>query len=239
MLHVAVNVADALCPPEAPTAAVADLDWRLAHLAGEALLEIGLKEVESSSRYVSILDRVRSWLVALIQKGALAPKERALAGATLGKLGDPREAAWSAPAEETEEEAVARPGVEYTWKTPLCGCDDPQKGFQVVETLRRAGIESWIDRASRFTPLGDSDTGQCILVAADQMDHARAVLAQPIPKDIVELSEMSAPEFEVPVCPQCGAADPILESVEPVNAWSCDTCGAEWEDEAEEEHSEA
>ena len=91
MLHVAVNVADALCPPEAPTAAVADLDWRLAHLAGEALLEIGLKEVESSSRYVSILDRVRSWLVALIQKGALAPKERALAGATLGKLGDPRE----------------------------------------------------------------------------------------------------------------------------------------------------
>ena len=157
----------------------------------------------------------------------------------LRKLGDPREAAWSAPAEETEEEAVARPGVEYTWKTPLCGCDDPQKGFQVVETLRRAGIESWIDRASRFTPLGDSDTGQCILVAADQMDHARAVLAQPIPKDIVELSEMSAPEFEVPVCPQCGAADPILESVEPVNAWSCETCGAEWEDEAEEEHSEA
>ena len=90
MLHVAVNVADALCPPEAPTAAVADPDWRLAHLAGEALLEIGLKEVESSSRYVSILDRVRKWLVALIQKGALATKARSLAGVTLGKLGDER-----------------------------------------------------------------------------------------------------------------------------------------------------
>ncbi len=157
----------------------------------------------------------------------------------LRKLGDPRDAAWSAPAEAGEEDAEARPGFEYTWKTPLCACEGTQQGFQIVEALRRAGIESWVDRSSRFTPLGDGDTGKCILVAADQLDHARAVLAQPIPKDIVELSEMSAPEFEVPVCPQCGAADPILESVEPVNAWSCETCGAEWEDEAEEEHSEA
>ena len=155
----------------------------------------------------------------------------------LRKLGDPRDSAWSAPAEDAvggaEDGTAPQPGVEYTWKTPLCGCDDPEKAFQVVEVLRRAGIESWIDRASRFTPLGDSDTGKCILVAADQLDHARAVVSQPIPQDIVELSQLTAPEFEVPVCPKCGAPDPILEGVDPINSWSCESCGAEWEEEAD------
>ena len=90
MLHVAVNVADALCPPEAPAAAASESDWRLAHLAGEVLLEISLKEVASRSRYASVLDRVRKWLVALVEKGGLTPKERAAAGIALGSLGDPR-----------------------------------------------------------------------------------------------------------------------------------------------------
>jgi hypothetical protein len=157
----------------------------------------------------------------------------------LRKLGDPRDAGWNAPVEEVHEDAEARPGVEYTWKTPLCGCDDPVQAFQMVEVLRRAGIESWIDRSSRFTPLGDSDTGKCLLVAADQLDHARSVLAQPVPRDIVELSEMTEPEFEVPVCPRCGAPDPILESVDPVNVWLCESCEAEWEEEAELDEPEA
>ena len=40
--------------------------------------------------------------------------------------------------------------------------------------------------------------------------HARSP-RRPIPKEIVEQSEMQIPEFEPPVCPKCGAADPVLE----------------------------
>ena len=33
-----------------------------------------------------------------------------------------------------------------------------------------------------------------------------------------------------PACPKCGAPDPLLESVEPVNTWSCEICNATWTD---------
>ena len=90
MIHVAVNVADALCPHDAP-AEVTDADeWRTALLAGEALLEIGLKEVMARERYTLVLARVRRWLLGLIEHGALSPTERAEAGDVLGRLGDPR-----------------------------------------------------------------------------------------------------------------------------------------------------
>jgi len=69
-----------------------------------------------------------------------------------------------------------------------------------------------------------------VLVAADQLDEARAVAARPIPPDIVEQSKIAPPEFEPPFCPKCGAADPVLENADPVNEWKCEVCGAEWSD---------
>ena len=51
---------------------------------------------------------------------------------------------------------------------------------------------------------------------------------RPIPKEIVEESKMQAPEFEPPVCPKCGAGDPVLEGVDPFNSWLCEACGNEW-----------
>jgi hypothetical protein len=133
-----------------------------------------------------------------------------------------------------DDVAGTRP-VEYTWKTGLCRCDSIDEAAQRGEMLRRAGIESWVQRpGSRFVvpwlELGVGDLQ--INVAADQLEEARAVILQPIPQDIIdELKEdQSAPAYEIPTCPKCKAEDPILESVEPSNNWLCESCGYTWSD---------
>jgi hypothetical protein len=67
-------------------------------------------------------------------------------------------------------------------------------------------------------------------VAADQVEEAREIAAKPIPKEIVEASRTGVPEYELPVCPKCGAGDPVLEDVDPVNRWLCEACENEWEE---------
>jgi hypothetical protein len=125
---------------------------------------------------------------------------------------------------------------EYTWKTPLCECYTQKEAAQLQEALRRAGIESWFNFGG-FTTSFVPTTSQSVmfgdiqvLVAADQLDQARAIAAQPIPQDIIEESETETPEYEVPKCPKCGAEDPTLESAEPTNHWHCENCDAEWDD---------
>ncbi len=41
---------------------------------------------------------------------------------------------------------------------------------------------------------------------------------------------MQLPEFDLPVCPNCGAGDPALEDVDPVNSWICESCGKQWKE---------
>ncbi|MFZ0746999.1 MAG: hypothetical protein WAM85_21530 [Terracidiphilus sp.] len=131
-------------------------------------------------------------------------------------------------------------GHEYTWKTLLCECDNHAKAWQISETLKRAGIESWLEGPqSTFQFDGNSPR---VLVAADQLEQARGIAARPIPQEIIDQSEADVPEFELPVCPRCGAADPALESVDPVNTWRCETCQKLWTDPAgdmKEENAEA
>jgi hypothetical protein len=120
---------------------------------------------------------------------------------------------------------------EYTWKTVLCECEDREEAWQICEMLRRAGIESWIDgpRGSYSPYSGELDLRTPrVLVAADQIDQAREIAARPIPQEIVEQSKMQTPEFEPPVCPKCGAEDPVLENADPANAWKCEACEYEW-----------
>lgn len=68
---------------------ISPLQWRLAALAGQAAAEIKLHEsVEESHQ--ALLERIAGWLAALVERGALEPQERAEAGNTLARLGDPR-----------------------------------------------------------------------------------------------------------------------------------------------------
>jgi ribosomal protein L37AE/L43A len=122
--------------------------------------------------------------------------------------------------------------VEYTWKLPLCECEDSEKVWQNQEVLRQAGIESWTDNGGYY--VGAEINNRRIVVAADQLDHAREVLTKPIPQEIVEQSKMQIPDYEPPACPGCGAADPILEGADPVNSWQCESCGKQWTEAAEE-----
>jgi hypothetical protein len=121
---------------------------------------------------------------------------------------------------------------ELTWKTQLCECEEREQAWQIREVLTRHGIESWLEGPNSRA---NWDMGvPRILVAADQLEEAQQILSQPIPRDIVELSQAEAPAFEVPTCPKCGAPDPILEAPEreddPVNHWSCEACGHAWEE---------
>jgi Putative prokaryotic signal transducing protein len=132
---------------------------------------------------------------------------------------------------EADQENTDQPH-EYTWKTPLCECDDKVEAWQLSEALRRAGIESWIEQegSSRYS-FGISNPR--ILVAADQLDQARAIAAQPIPQEIIDQSKVDPPAYEPPACPQCGAKDPVLETVDPTNSWQCEACGKQWTETAD------
>ena len=135
---------------------------------------------------------------------------------------------------EEDGDGDGRPG-EFTWKTPLCECEDRDHAWQLSEALRRAGIESWIEQPGRGWVIG----GPRVVVVADQLEQARAVAAQPIPQEIVDLSKMEVPEFVPPKCPSCGAEDPVLESAEPANSWLCEACGREWSEPVAEGDGEA
>jgi hypothetical protein len=114
----------------------------------------------------------------------------------------------------TGDEEEDRP-CEFTWKTLLCECNEQEEAWQIHEALKQAGIESWVE-------------GPKVIVAADQLEQAREIIAQPIPQAIVEFFNACDEDFKVPVCPQCGAGDPVLESADPVNAWRCESCGKQW-----------
>ena len=121
------------------------------------------------------------------------------------------------------------PPSEYTWKTLLCECQTLAQAQLLSESLKLAGIDSWIDdpnATNRFT--GMEHTQPRVLVAADQLELARAVAANPIPKETLEEANQPSAEFVMPVCPHCGGKDPALEGVDPFNSWRCDSCGCQW-----------
>ena len=116
------------------------------------------------------------------------------------------------PADEDE------PPSEFTWKTLLGDCESNDQALQLRAALMRHGIESWARQTQ-------------VYVAADQLEQAQAVAAQPIPQDIIDEWNTAVPEFEIPVCPRCGSKDDVmLTSADPVNAWVCEACEAEWTD---------
>ncbi len=86
-LHRPLALVAELCPSHRPETASA---WRRVWLAGDALLELGLRRAGDSALGEELLGRVTTRLVALVEGSQLAPRERSAAGVTLARLGDPR-----------------------------------------------------------------------------------------------------------------------------------------------------
>jgi len=130
--------------------------------------------------------------------------------------------------DESIEEIDEDTSVEYSWKTLLCECADMPEARAIARVLMAAGLESWIERSPQY---GET-AGPKVVVAADQLEHARHILEQPIRQDILEEERelQNAPQYELPTCPHCGAPVPILESVEPSNNWLCESCDHTWSD---------
>jgi formylglycine-generating enzyme required for sulfatase activity len=90
-LKSALCAVDALCPsPFLPGVSAVPADWRAASLAGEALLEIGLDEVQRHRLGRAASQRAQGWLAALLRAGAMSPLERARAGDRLAQIGEAR-----------------------------------------------------------------------------------------------------------------------------------------------------
>jgi ribosomal protein L37AE/L43A len=118
---------------------------------------------------------------------------------------------------------------EYTWKTPLCECDSTEQARQLVDVLRQAGIDSWVEHPGATYRYGSRDNAYPrVLVAADQLDQARLIAAKPIPREIVDEEKEEVPEFVEPKCPKCGSDDVVLEGVDPANIWRCEQCDEQW-----------
>jgi hypothetical protein len=123
---------------------------------------------------------------------------------------------------------------EYTWKTLLCECETMEQARQLSEALELAGIDSWIeDPSTSALRRGIELLHPRVMVAADQVEQARTVAANPIPQQVVDNSKFVTPEFEMPQCPHCGAKDPSLEGVDPFNSWRCESCGNQWTESGE------
>lgn len=120
--------------------------------------------------------------------------------------------------------------IEYTWKTLLCECDTLEQAQQLTGRLKLAGIDSWIDDPNLMSRFKSFEIPlPRVLVAADQLEQARAVAADPIAIEAPEGPAATLPaDFVMPVCSRCGAKDPALEGVNPFNSWRCEACGNQW-----------
>jgi len=218
-----------------------DLTANYREMSDGELLELAAKPEELTEVAQQVLrDEMKLRKLALA-----APKRAALVGAKENARVRWEPTNYRNEFSHQESEQTEGPR-EYTWKTKLCDCETRLQAIQLAAALERAGIDSWI-QTSRTSGDPTDLTYPRILVAADQLEQAQAVAAQPIPQDIIDESleeQTSEPqEFEVPRCPQCGAPDPVLcpaeeskigdpkpDDKEWINTWYCEFCGAEWTD---------
>ena len=88
---------------------------------------------------------------------------------------------------------------------------------------RQAGLDGLVKEPQEF-----GRRYAHVVVAADQLEQARAIATQPIPQEIVYGEAEAEPEFVEPECPKCGSNDVVLEGVDPKNRWRCEECGEQW-----------
>jgi hypothetical protein len=114
----------------------------------------------------------------------------------------------------------------------ICTCDSLEQADLVCYALGLQKIEAAVYRPQEkyAQPLPQ------VRVAPSDVERAREILAQGISDQVIrEFESQPAPDdFVEPACPKCGAPDALLESVDPVNQWLCETCGTRWQDEVRE-----
>jgi hypothetical protein len=98
---------------------------------------------------------------------------------------------------------------------------DVEEAYIAQSVLRSAGIESVVPTSE----MGAIDTPRLVVAPADA-NTAQLILSRP-----THTGSADDAGFVEPVCPQCGAADPLLESVDPTNEWRCESCDHVWRDE--------
>ena len=112
-----------------------DIAWRKAWMAGDVLLEIGLNRIQESTLGKDLLFRVRDRLAGLLASGHLEPGERAAAGNTLSRLGDPR----------------FRPDTWYLTDEPLLGFVEIQEGPFLMGSDKEQDQDAYEDESPRHT----------------------------------------------------------------------------------------
>jgi len=129
------------------------------------------------------------------------------------------------------QEGTESDEADFTWKTVLCECEEPIQAYALRVVLAKAGIECWVEGVRG----GSGLPYPRVLVAADELDAARALADQPIPQEVFDELSQEVPEFDPGTCPACHTPDPVLEDVEPTNQWLCENCGHRWSDPLPEE----
>jgi len=114
---------------------------------------------------------------------------------------------------------------DYTWKTVLCDCETNEQALGLSVALRRAGLDSWCQTSREF-----GRRYAQVLVAADQLEQARAIASRPIPQQVTNEANEIISEFVEPKCPKCGSDDVVLDGVDSENHWRCEQCDAKWSD---------
>jgi hypothetical protein len=110
-----------------------NLAWQKAGLAGQVLEEIGLNRVQDRKMGSDLLERVRLRLADLLRAGALSARERASAGDTLDRLGDPR----------------FRPDAWFLPNEPLLGfVEIPAGPFRMGTDISKIPQLAWLKEAN-------------------------------------------------------------------------------------------
>ena len=64
-----------------------------------------------------------------------------------------------------------------------------------------------------------------LIVSPSDAQAAHLILSRPDAS-----GDAGAAIFTESTCPECGAADPVLEAVDPTNHWHCEACDHRWQD---------
>ncbi len=150
-LGQAIAAVNSLCPLEvARSQPHTAQDLETARIAGEALLEIGLIGVRRETVGQAVLERVRNWLIeAMRRDDVLQASQRAAAGNTLGRLGDPRPEVLD-PLQMAFVDVPAGPftmgGTEYADEQPVHAAQIPEAyrigHFPVTNAQYRAFVDA-------------------------------------------------------------------------------------------------